>query len=228
MPCEDCATRLSFQHCPIPMTLGHLPHQHPLSIADTHLRFRTLEDATRTLARLLFTPPTLPEAVRRIDTIEAAKAFQISICAVMHHFPESASTPSCDMYRFWMDGGWQNGDWEDDENDSLCPVAFLVGILFDREWIRINFECDSGDAGVAIDMPWVPTPSQSLALENPWAMIESILKSTDKMQCNVACQGLTFVYIWWHEHGGGEAKKNRAGIPKSAWCPVFWNMLGTS
>jgi hypothetical protein len=193
------------------------------------MRFGTLEDATHTLARLLFNPPTLPEAVRRIDTIEAAKAFQISVSAVMHCTDSASTGPrSCDdMYGFWMDGGWQHRDWEDDENDWLCPVAFLVGILFDREWIQRNFECDGGDhSEVGLAVPWIPTPSQSLALENPWEMIDSILKS-EKIQCDVACLGLTFVYTWWHERGGG-TKKNGPSTLKSARGSVFGNMLGTS
>ena len=191
------------------------------------MRFRILEDDTHTLARLLFAPPTLPEAVRRIDTIEAARAFQISISAVLHHFDQKVD-PSCDMYRFWMDGGWQNGDWEDDENDRLCPVAFLVGILFDRGWIRKNFECDGGRSpdnrfpGISGKNPeWVPTPSQRIALENPWEMIDLILNPIEEIQCDAACLGLTFVYTWWYERGGGAQKKWLSEKPSGKPSSVF-------
>jgi hypothetical protein len=198
MICKDCRTQMWFRDCPVVTTLGHLPHQHVVSIADTYMRFKILEDATCTLAKLLFTPPILSEPMRRIDVIEAAKTFQMAISSVVD--ASESPTPQCDMYTFWTEGGWQGGNWGDDEHLKLCAVSFLVGILFDRHWIRINLSGNGGDAdesscGTVSVSSWTSAVFQSIAIHDPWKMIRLILESPGL--CDIKCLGLRFVYTWW-------------------------------
>jgi hypothetical protein len=200
MDCSECGTYMKLHGCPLDLTLGYYPHRHPVSISETNIRFETLASATDTLARLLFAPPQLPEAVRLVDTIEAARAFQIAVSVVLYG-GDTDTSAACQgkMYNFWVDGGWHASDWEDDEDISVCPVAFFVGLFFDPLWIETNFAWDEEDWPVddGHGIQWSPGVLRKLASEEPWEMLGLIVKFPNIDWCETGCLGLSFAYQWW-------------------------------